>query len=74
MNLADIQAHIKVKTSPEPPPPPKPGKSLPEKTFAEGWEMHIDLSRNRPFYYNKLTSETSWKPPRFSPRKEESEV
>ncbi|XP_064647667.1 rho GTPase-activating protein 12-like isoform X7 [Lineus longissimus] len=73
MNLADIQAHIKVKTSPEPPPPPQPGKSLPVKTFSDGWEMHIDPSKNRPFYYNKVTSETSWKPPRFSPRKEDSE-
>ncbi|CAM9940310.1 unnamed protein product [Lampetra planeri] len=56
-----------------------PTTSLPQSTVAggqisgDGWETLFDAKSSRHYYYNRITRETSWKPPRKQGRDPKSD-
>ena len=48
---------------PATPPLPKDGTD-PVRVFANNWEMHADQDTGRQYYYNRVSGECTWKPPR----------
>ncbi|XP_070566620.1 rho GTPase-activating protein 15-like isoform X2 [Ptychodera flava] len=53
------QASVGSTGSPEPPLPTRP----PSQVLSNNWEVHYD-DKQRKFYYNTITKESCWKPPR----------
>ena len=41
-------------------------KSLTLPTLPPGWKKVLDSSTGRPYYFNEVTQESVWKPPRLS--------
>ncbi|XP_042554622.1 rho GTPase-activating protein 9 isoform X1 [Dipodomys spectabilis] len=52
-------------------PPPDP--ACPPLQRLDAWEQHLDLNSGRCFYINSLTGCKSWKPPRLSRIREETQ-
>ena len=48
-----------------PPHPPEEGTE-PVKILDDQWEGYADPKTGRLFYFNKVTKETTWKPPRVA--------
>ncbi len=51
------------------PPAPPDADTKPLKELDDEWSVYVDYSSSRQYYYNHVTKETTWKPPRVN-RKE----
>lgn len=62
--LSNSKASLNSGSSPEAPIPSR--TSTPNKIMFDHWAEYIEGSSGRKFYYNTVTRESSWKPPRRS--------